>query len=83
MYDSFGQVRVVFESDFVTPCSSTVDYVIATDCMNFAGESVSEGNALDFVSFFVFYKINEFGLVEDICFFPGLGHISIAFCGSE
>ena len=83
MDDSFGEVGVVFESDLITPGSSTIDDVFALDGVKFAGESVLEDESLDGVGVFIFDKIYEFGLVEDIGLGPGGGHMSVAFGGSE
>lgn len=83
MDDSFGEVGIVFESDLITPGSSTIDDVFALDGVKFAGESVLEDESLDGVGVFIFDKIYEFGLVEDIGLGPGGGHMSVAFGGSE
>ncbi len=63
MDDSFGEVRVVFESDLIAPGSSTVDDIFAIDGMKFSGDSILEDESLDDVGVFIFDKIDEFSLV--------------------
>ncbi len=63
MDDSFGKVRIVFQSDLIAPGSSTVYDIFAIDGMKFTREFILEDDSLNDIGVFIFEKIDEFSLI--------------------
>lgn len=67
----------------ISPCTSTVYYIITLYCVHFVSDSVFENDTLNMTSLFIFNKVNKFSFVKNICRFPLFGHFSIPFCSSQ